>query len=1070
MASTQKTMPPDVEEYARWLQAVYERSIFAVFVHDFEGHLLEANDAALQLIGYARGSLPSLNIASLAASEGEEGRVRECLRNLLIEGTQPEPKEIQLRKKDGAEFWVMADCSLLRRHGEPYAMITIALDITARKQTEAREAHLVRLSTMVREVNELIVRETDQKRLVDKACDVLGSLPGVVSAWIALFEDDYKVSFSAHAGNPDDFELFLDDFSRSGPPPCMQAILETAEAMLLDAQKRSELCCTCRSACISADHEKMLAPIRAGNRTLGVVGLTLPAGQVAVEGEKALLREVAEDIGTGLRRIQNEEDMRRSAERYRALVEAQAVFICRSKPDSIRLFVNDAYCRFVGKSREQILGTGFLDQLPAEERESYVNRLAHLNPDSPAVTSVIRSRRSDDQLRWIEWVDQGVFDQRGRLVELVSVGYDVTEKKAATDALKASEKRYRTISDAAFEGLVVTKDNVVVDVNVAFLAMFGYTREEAIGKPIARFVAPEDRGMVLERLSSGNEQTYEHRALRKDNTVFDVEVQPRAVSYDGQRERFTAIRDITERKRGEKALRESEERYRTLVEAAGDAIFLMDRSAFLDCNTATLRMFGCTREQIIGTHPSEFSPPTQPDGRNSMDAAQEWIDAALAGIPQFFEWKHCAADGTPFDAEVSLNKTTLAGKDLLLAIVRNITERKATENALRESEEKFRNVVEQSADGVALLDREGRVIEWNPALSRITSFEKGDVMGRNALQVGRDLCPKGKEEVAEKLVERLHGMLEGTFEGEFRSEMEVIGRDGALRVLGISLFTIDLESGRLIGAIGRDRTALHQARMALQRHANELAQTNSALQAANEELRVLNRTKSDFVATASHEIRTPLTSIIAFAETLLTPELGLTEEERQKSLNCILKEGRRLGRMVSSMLDLARIEKGTFELHRTRFTMRELVDQTVEAAHVPGDKTIRLDSRYEGQLTVNADPDRIIQVLLNIVDNALRYTPTGGAVAISLDADEHNIRVGVHDQGPGIAPEELERIFEPFYQSTRREVRRASGAGLGLSLAKQIVEAHGGRIWAESEVGKGTKVFFTLTRAEEGME
>jgi two-component system sensor histidine kinase VicK len=136
---------------------------------------------------------------------------------------------------------------------------------------------------------------------------------------------------------------------------------------------------------------------------------------------------------------------------------------------------------------------------------------------------------------------------------------------------------------------------------------------------------------------------------------------------------------------------------------------------------------------------------------------------------------------------------------------------------------------------------------------------------------------------------------------------------------------------------------------------------------------------------------------------------------------------------------------------------------------VPCDKTVSLRSRHEGALVVNADRDRVTQVLLNIVDNAVRYTPRGGTVVVSLEANEREIVIGVHDKGPGIAREELERVFEPFYQSSRSEVRRASGAGLGLSLAKQIVEVHEGRIWAESEVGKGTRVYFALPR-EAGME
>jgi signal transduction histidine kinase len=231
------------------------------------------------------------------------------------------------------------------------------------------------------------------------------------------------------------------------------------------------------------------------------------------------------------------------------------------------------------------------------------------------------------------------------------------------------------------------------------------------------------------------------------------------------------------------------------------------------------------------------------------------------------------------------------------------------------------------------------------------------------------------------------------------------------------------------------------------------------------QLEVANRHKSAFLANMSHEFRTPLNAIIGFSEVLLDSSLKATEKESKQFLTDIFNSGKHLLKLSNEILDISKIEAGWMELQIEPASLRDILEE-VQSTMRPLATKKRIDCRFEsdGLLDpVPMDAARIKQVLLNLTGNAVKFTPEGGRVWVLAGREKAAVRIEVGDTGPGIPPEQHEQIFREFHQFIRGKTgEKPEGTGLGLALAKRFVEMHGGRIWVESEIGKGSRFFFTL--------
>ena len=501
--------------------------------------------------------------------------------------------------------------------------------------------------------------------------------------------------------------------------------------------------------------------------------------------------------------------------------------------------------------------------------------------------------------------------------------------------------------------------------------------------------------------------------------------------------------------------------HETVLQSAGDAIVLLDRAgAIAYANPSATRLLGYHNGDLAGKAFHQTVHHSRPDGSPYPPDDSPIFQTLAAGhssrVAEEVFWR---ADHSSFPVEY-VCAPVREGSRITGAVItfRDDTVRAELGRVLTEGERRFRTIFEGAGTGVALADKEGRIIESNGALQTMLGVTASELRQMPFWEL-ISAAPAGNNGE-----NPFHELITGHRQ-DYRLEKLFPGKDGSQVWAGIVVTLVRGagETPRYMIAMVENITERKSSEEAARRLVEE-EQLAGRLDARNRELQRVHEARGEFLSAVSHELKTPLASILAFADILARNQPGNLQQRQQDHLAAIQRNCRSLETLINDLLDLSRFDAGRFELTKRLFKADELFSETVRSfAPIFSQKNQTLVTDIQlGDIRLEADRERLGQVLANLLSNASKYSPAGKVVTLRARTMEGVICVEVEDQGIGIRPADMARIFTPFFRSDDPATRKVPGTGLGLAIVKSIIELHGGEVTASSEAGCGSKFGFKV--------
>lgn len=728
--------------------------------------------------------------------------------------------------------------------------------------------------------------------------------------------------------------------------------------------------------------------------------------------------------------------------------EALLRSLLESVPDFILLLDLDGTIRYVNRTIAQVDATTFVgssafDYLAPESETPLRAAMATVLETSEPTSVEVRGVGIGGASAWGEVQLGPVLDEHGAIVAFALSIEDINERRRSEMARRLAEESYEKVFRRSPYPMLIfdPETRLVHNVNAAALAKYGYTKEQFLGLDVLDLRPLEDAPKLIAHLAEGlpdfDRAFARHRLA--DGRLIDVEVVGQAFEVGGRKLRMVFIEDVTEQRRATEALARSEAANRALIEAIPDLIFRVSADGkYLSFVPASTVPLAAHPDEFLGQPLESVLPPDV-----AAVARRAVADALASSRAQLIEYE-LTLDGSQGAYEARV--VPVEGGDEVVVIVRDITERQGAEAAFRDSEERFRTSFEHTPIGMAIVSLDNVFLQVNRSLCEILGFPESQLVGRGLDAVSH---PEDLEANLEQTRRAVAGEIDS-----YRMDKRYIHADGHVVWGRLSVAVVRDQAGAPLYVIGQveDVTEAVEAKSSLVRTAAELQQRARELERSNADL-------AQFAYAVSHDLTEPLRTITTFVNLFASRYRGQLDDEADEFIGVLTSGVDRMQVMIRDLLAYSRAgtDDQTFARVDLNAVIREALADLAERIEDSNAEVV-----VEELPVVMGDASQLRQVLQNLMSNSLKFVDAGAAPEVQIVAETSGDlwRISVRDNGIGIEPRYQSRIFIPFRRLHTQD--HYPGTGVGLTIAKQIVERHGGTIWMESRPDGGSAFSFTL--------
>ncbi len=756
-----------------------------------------------------------------------------------------------------------------------------------------------------------------------------------------------------------------------------------------------------------------------------------------------------------------EQKLRKSEERLKYLVSSSPTMIysSRASGDFGGTFISENVYEQTGYLPKDFITDPefWLSKIHPEDKERVLSELSELAEKEHLIYDY-RFKFKEGTYYWMRDEVKLVKDENGNPIETIGSWINITDRKIVEERIKESEEKFRTIAEQSLMGIGIAQDNRIKYVNKTYADIFGYTVEEMMNwtfEDVRNAIYFDDLEFILTQFKKkqfGDNNiflNYQYRGVKKNGDVIWIDNYSKPIIYEGNYADLVTIVDITEkinarqeRKLAEEKLKRSEEDYRMIFNQSPDYIFITDSKGYLlNANPVLLEKLNLSLDDIQGKNAIDFF------AGDNYDKVIETFKSVRKGIEvKNLEISIQNKYGELFDLEVNSVPIKKNENEInILNIARDITEKKLAEKALQENKLLLERTLNSLKEAVFIMDAEipPKILYFNPAAKRIFGYSRKELNGQSMelLHVDNTSLKKFQQIIFSKIEEK-------GFVGDFEFHMK--RKDGSIFPTEHYVNTLENEKAERIGWISIVRDVTEREK-------------------TEEKSKELDIIKADFVYRASHELKTPLTSIYSASQLLLKNFENFNRAQIHEFIQIINQGGKRLKALITDLLDISKIESKKLQIEKKREDIIKLLNECInEIKFKAFTNYLSLHINLPKEFYLDIDKPKIIQLFLNILSNAVNYTPPRGELFINFRNLKESIEFEIKDTGIGFTDEEKKLIFKKFGKIERygkgMEII-TEGSGLGLYISQEIAKMHGGNIRVESEGrNKGSSFYITLPK------